>query len=194
MTTITDIASASTAANSIDGAFPVAGQDNNSQGFRDNFSFTQTSLQKVVTVLTDINTNTAKTNVEFNDFNGTRLENAEIRNLYGSVAVNGSVSSAIELLDVQDSEYFTYQLGADVVIRFSNWPESNLYRKVRIAVTSDGTARDIDFATTSGVIKVDSNLTLPLTLSDDNSINYIFEAWSINGGNTVFVTLLGEFA
>jgi hypothetical protein len=194
MTTITDIASASSAANAIDGAFPVAGQDNNSQGFRDNFSFTQTSLQNVVTVLTDLNSNTAKTNVEFNEFNGTRLQNAEIRNVYGSVAVNGSVTNPIELLDVQDAEYFTYQLGDDVVIRFSNWPDSNLYRKIRIAVTSDSTARDIDFSTTSGSIKVDSNLSLPFTVSADTSIVYVFEAWSINGGNTVFVTLVGEYA
>ena len=31
--------------NNIDGSYPVAGQDNNSQGFRDNFTNTATNFQ-----------------------------------------------------------------------------------------------------------------------------------------------------
>ncbi len=31
--------------NNIDGAYPVAGQDNNSQGFRDNFTNIKTNFQ-----------------------------------------------------------------------------------------------------------------------------------------------------
>ena len=43
MTILTDLADA---ADAIDPLFPVAGQDNNSQGFRDNFSNTQIGLEK----------------------------------------------------------------------------------------------------------------------------------------------------
>ena len=73
---LANIASALTAAGSIDPTFPVAGQDNNSQGFRDNFDYTQASLTTVTTVLTDLNNNTAKLNND-NNFNGVIIENAE---------------------------------------------------------------------------------------------------------------------
>jgi hypothetical protein len=53
----------------IDGAFPIAGQDNNSQGFRDNFTNIKTGLNTAKSEITDLQTNTAKLNAN-NDFNG----------------------------------------------------------------------------------------------------------------------------
>ena len=41
----------------IDGAYPVAGQDNDSQGFRDNFSQIKTQLTTAGTEITAIQTN-----------------------------------------------------------------------------------------------------------------------------------------
>ena len=40
--------------NNIDGAYPVAGQDNNSQGFRDNFTNTKTNFQYAADEITDL--------------------------------------------------------------------------------------------------------------------------------------------
>ena len=40
--------------NTIDITYPVAGQDNNSQGFRDNFTNIQTNLQVVKDELEDL--------------------------------------------------------------------------------------------------------------------------------------------
>jgi hypothetical protein len=39
--------------NDIDGAYPVAGQDNNSQGFRDNFTNTKTNFTYAANEITD---------------------------------------------------------------------------------------------------------------------------------------------
>ena len=41
-------------ANNIDGAYPVAGQDNDSQGFRDNFTNTKTNFQSAADEITDL--------------------------------------------------------------------------------------------------------------------------------------------
>ena len=40
--------------NNIDGAYPVAGQDNNSQGFRDNFTNTATNFQYAADEISDL--------------------------------------------------------------------------------------------------------------------------------------------
>ena len=40
--------------NNINGAYPVAGQDNNSQGFRDNFTNTGTNFQYAANEITDL--------------------------------------------------------------------------------------------------------------------------------------------
>jgi len=42
--------------NNINGAYPVAGQDNNSQGFRDNFTNTGTNFQYAANEITDLQT------------------------------------------------------------------------------------------------------------------------------------------
>jgi len=187
MTTQTDISSALTAAESIDPTFPVAGQDNNSQGFRDNFDYTQTSLTKVTTVLTDLNNNTAKTNDD-NDFNGVIVENAETRNTYGSVSSNGT---SLETIDFSIAEYHRYTITGNVTLTFGNWPASDKYAKVLIELKSDGSARQVNF--TPGTLILESSLTLPFTLSTNVDVYHIFEAWTINGGNSVFIKYLGAF-
>jgi hypothetical protein len=40
--------------NNIDGAYPVAGQDNDSQGFRDNFTNTKTNFSYAAAEITDL--------------------------------------------------------------------------------------------------------------------------------------------
>ena len=66
------VTTSTTEINAIDQTYPVAGQDNDSQGFRDNFSNIKTSLTKVKAVLDALDTNTAKLNVS-NAFNGNQL-------------------------------------------------------------------------------------------------------------------------
>ena len=46
----------------IDGAYPVAGQDNDSQGFRDNFTVIKTGLATANTEITALQTNSAVLN------------------------------------------------------------------------------------------------------------------------------------
>ena len=54
---------------SIDATFPVAGQDNDSQGFRDNFSTIKSNFTAAKSEIEALQTNTAKKN-EANNFLG----------------------------------------------------------------------------------------------------------------------------
>ena len=191
MTISTDITAANNAATQIDSTFPIAGRDNNSQGFRDNFDNIKSGMTNMVSALTGLNTRTPKLD-ENNNFNGQLLENAEIRQIYGAVLNNGTTPTS-EFLDVRESQYFVYRVAGDITLTFSQWPATDKFAKIYIDVKSDGTARDLDFNTTSGTVVPENSLTLPFNLGANENIRYMFEAWTINGGNTVFVKLVGEF-
>ena len=46
----------------IDGTFPIAGQDNSSQGFRDNFTAVKNNFTTASSEITDLQANKASTN------------------------------------------------------------------------------------------------------------------------------------
>ena len=56
--------------------YPIAGQDNDSQGFRDNFSVIKTSLATANTEITAIQANASYLNAT-NDFNGNVIREAD---------------------------------------------------------------------------------------------------------------------
>jgi len=68
----------------IDEDFPIAGQDNDSQGFRDNFSIIKSGLSTAASEITNLENTTAKL-TEANNFNSTVISNAEVNQLYGTV-------------------------------------------------------------------------------------------------------------
>lgn len=191
MTISTDITAATTAATQIDPTFPIAGRDNNSQGFRDNFDNIKTGMTNVVSALTGLNTRTPKLD-ENNDFNGQVIENAELRQVYGAVLNNGTTNTN-ENIDLRQAQYFTYTINADLTLTFSQWPAADKYAQFYIDVKSDGTARTLTFATTSGTIVPHPALTLPYNLSANSDIRSIFSVWSVDGGNKVFIRLVADF-
>ena len=64
---------------SINENFPVAGQDNDTQTFRDNFNTIKTSLSTAKDEITTLQDNTAKLNND-NDFNLNIVQNAVLQN------------------------------------------------------------------------------------------------------------------
>ena len=77
----------------IDEEFPVPGQDNDSQGFRDNFSQIKTGLETAKTELTDLLTSVARTDTA-NDFNGNNIEDifSEIEEAQKGIQSNGNAN------------------------------------------------------------------------------------------------------
>jgi len=78
--------------NTIDITYPVAGQDNNSQGFRDNFTNIQTNLQTVKDELEDLQAKVVLKSalngaVLDNDFGGNVVLNPSVR---GNLYIQGS--------------------------------------------------------------------------------------------------------
>ena len=62
---------------SIDATYPIAGQDNDSQGFRNNFSTIKNNFTAAKSEIEDLQTNTAKLNAN-NDFLGNEVTGATL--------------------------------------------------------------------------------------------------------------------
>jgi hypothetical protein len=182
----------------IDPTFPVAGQDNNSQGFRDNFGNIQSGLNIAATELTQLQANTAKLN-SANNFNGQQIANAITLQLYGTVINNTLVSTATNII-VANGDYQTYTVGAGssgspLIFTFTQWPQYNSFARIRVQLTSDGSARYVSFSTVNaGTVKFDTATSYPLLIPASTSRSVFIEAWTYNQGVTVFVKGLGEFA
>ena len=65
--------------NSIDETFPIAGRDNDSQGFRDNFSVIRNNFEAAKSEIDDLQLNTARLD-DSNDFGGNNIANANLTN------------------------------------------------------------------------------------------------------------------
>jgi hypothetical protein len=182
----------------IDGAFPIAGQDNNSQGFRDNFTNIKNALNVAESEITTLELNTAKLNAD-NDFNGQILQNAEINKFYGSVRNNGPVSINTSV-NVENGPLQIYTIGDDITLQFIQWPASDRYAKIKLHLKSDGTERIVKFVTEAGSNNVMYATGFPLDGSDkaltlaDTQAYQVVEAWTFDGGIFVYMQYLGEFS
>ena len=181
----------------INGDFPIAGQDNNSQGFRDNFTNIKTGLNTAKSEITALQTNTAKLNAS-NDFNGNIIENAEINQVYGSVRNNGTINVNTDI-DIENGPLQIYTLAANATIKFINWPASDLYARIRLHLksnTADSSVITVTFATEAGgtILKSGDGAAFPspFTLNINGAFRVV-EAWTYNAGTTVYLKYLGEF-
>jgi len=176
----------------IDGDFPVAGQDNDSQGFRDNFGLIKTGLQTAQSEISTLQTNSAKLN-EANDFSGNNLTNGNV--LRGTETFyNGGVRSIDTNISFESGHYQSFTINDDgLTLTFTDWPASGKYAKIRVALFGRGQNDNVVWATeNSGTIKVNADFNVNLDINS-NVHPYIFDFWTYDGGTTVFGQYHGAF-
>jgi hypothetical protein len=172
--------------NNIDGAYPVAGQDNNSQGFRDNFTNTGTNFQFAADEITDLQAKvvlkSALTGTALNnDMGGSILSNAQLQDMSATVVPLGTVSGTTPINYALGSVQTLTTNGA-VSLAFSNFPAAGASASVTVQVTVANVihtliipaavavnARGIQGLNTStGVISFASTGTYSFTFSTNN--------------------------
>ena len=122
---------------SIDATFPVAGQDNDSQGFRDNFSQIKTQLDTASSEITTIQTNQAVTNAT-TDFNGHDIQNAILIDVGQKIVAKGTVSGS-QTIDLSAGPVQTITTSGALTLAFTNFPvedngSTNAYGKVKLII------------------------------------------------------------
>lgn len=197
---------------SIDQNYPVAGQDNNSQGFRDNFTVIKTAFTTAKAEIIALETNTAKLN-DANDFGGGILANAQLQEVYtqflnkGSFTFNASTGATPEAaINVGDAECFnvvfavsnatpSVSYNPEFTVRLSGWPVSGLHCKIKILLAggaADFTPRFI-FLTTAGTFRLSTTLDASGRTLSTGGETKVVELFSNDGGITVFANLTGTY-
>lgn len=130
--------------NNINGAYPVAGQDNNSQGFRDNFTNTGTNFAYAAAEITDLQNKvvlkSALTGGTLNnDMLGSILSSAQLQNMSGTVVSLGTVSG-LAGVNYAAGPYQTVTLGGSTSLSFTNWTPAGTVDYVVVEVTVSSTA------------------------------------------------------
>ena len=180
--------------NNINGAYPVAGQDNNSQGFRDNFTNTKTNFQYAAGEITDLQSKvlvkaplTGGANIATqNNMGYASIINAQLKSPSYTSASLGSLSTTVPF-DYSVGTYQTATIGANVTVALTGWPASGQYATLYTQITT---------TTTNVVITLPSSVTLGKTgiqgLSGQNLTiaqagTYTFEFTTSDNGTTVTI-------
>jgi hypothetical protein len=177
--------------NDIDGAYPVAGQDNDSQGFRDNFTNTATNFQYAADEITDLQNNAvlkaALTGTTLdNNMNGSLLYNFEALQVAGTVNPLGT-DSGVVTLDWDLGSYQTLTTSGSVTLGFTNFPASGVAASIVLQINVASTAHTLTLpaAVSIGTANLQGYASNIITFSVAGT--YIFEFTTVNGGSTVSV-------
>jgi hypothetical protein len=106
---------------SIDETFPIAGKDNDSQGFRDNFQSIKNSLEAAKSEVEDLQNNTAKTNATSN-FNFQQIQKAKFVNCGEVVNTVNQIDTPTGSIDYSAGSVAIVAVSVNTTIRFTNFP------------------------------------------------------------------------
>ena len=185
--------------NDIDGAYPVAGQDNNSQGFRDNFTNTKTNFTYAADEITDLQNNvllkSALNGTTLNnDMGGSLLYDATIQDFGATRVAIGTVSGS-QTVNYASGHYQTLTTSGSVSLAFSNFPPSGTQGWVIVRVTVSSTAHTLTLpaavgsgssaASVLGIQGISSNV---ITFKETGT--YEFQFHTEDGGTTIYLSEL----
>ena len=180
--------------------FPVAGQDNDTQVFRDNFDTIKTNFSAAKTEITDLQDNAARTD-EDNDFlynvvGSLTLQDAYLRKKdYGAAIVAGTQD-----ISFKQAMYHVVKFGANTSLSFSEFPTGAVdatglgqIGKATLELYGDGSARTITFTTSGGtVIKKSPGFPGSVTVTSATD-PVIIEVWQ-HSATVIWLNYLGLYS
>ena len=180
--------------NTIIDTFPRAGEDNSSQGFRDNFTAIKDNFSTATTEISDLQTNTAKLNAN-NNFQSNELSGALMIGNKIKIFDGGTVSSSQDI-NLSNGHYQKFTVSGIITLTFNEWSNTNGHMDVVYVEMKSNNLdpKNVTFATVGGgAFKVQSGYSNPVTLNNPND-PVVYKFWSYNGGITVFMQFVGQFA
>ena len=177
--------------NNIDGTYPIAGQDNNSQGFRDNFTNTKTNFGYAETEINDLQSKAvlkaALTGGTLNnDMLGSPLLNAQIQDFSATRVALGTVSGSVGI-NYAAGHYQTVTTSGSITLAFTNFPAAGYAGLVRVQVTVSSTAHTMTLpaAVTVGTVGIEGISGQVITFASTGTFE--FEFVTNDGGATVTI-------
>ncbi len=175
----------------IDGTYPKAGQDNSSQGFRDNFNEIKNNFTEAKTEIEALQTNKASLNAS-SDFTNNEVVRAKLKNTSETLYAHGTVSGGSITLNFANGHYQTATITADTTFTFTNFPTGAVGRMTLDLTVQPSSTGILTFP--SAIIKAD-NVNGSDGTSDQITAGLgrvLFEFISPDGGTTILMHQLGK--
>ena len=177
----------------------MAGQDNDTQVFRDNFDTIKTNFSEAKTEITDLQDNAARTDQD-NDFlynvvGSLTLQDAYLRKKdYGAAIVVGTQD-----ISFKQAMYHVVKVGANTSLSFSEFPTGVVdvtglgqIGKATLELYGDGTTRTITFTTTGSTVFKKLGFPGSVTVTSDTN-PVIIEVWQ-HSTAVIWMNYLGLFS
>lgn len=189
--------------NDINGAYPVAGQDNNSQGFRDNFTNIKTNFQYAADEITTLqnsavlSTNLGNSTPVVNNLQTSTLSNGFLTNMYANLVNLGTITSATANFALGSFQTFT--TNGNTAIAFSNFPATGSVATMIVQANIANSAHAVTFSTLSangwqnanGIPGASvANTALTVQFADTGIYNFTFT--TADSGSTISVDQTNE--
>lgn len=179
--------------NNIDGAYPVAGQDNNSQGFRDNFTNTKLNFQYAEDEINDLQAKvllkSALTGSYLdNNMNDNLIYAAKIQD-FSATKVSITATSGAVPVNYASGHYQSMATSGSVSLSFTNWPATGSYGWVRLQINITNIAHTVTLpsSVTLGVDNLQGYNSSTRTITFNKTGYYEFDFTTSNGGSTITV-------
>jgi hypothetical protein len=186
-------------ASNIDGTFPIAGQDNSSQGFRDNFTNTKNNFQFAYNEITDLQSKVLVKSA----LSGSTLDNDMAGGLIGNVLTQGyrekvydfGTASGSQSVDFSVASYFTITLSNSVTFTFANVPSlgTNAARysiKLEITVPNVGYTVTLPSAVSKNAASIAGWVANTITFTETGT--FTFEISTVDSGTTYSISDLSR--
>jgi hypothetical protein len=183
--------------NNINGQFPIAGQDNDSQGFRDNFTNVKNNLTFAKSEIEDLQQNAIlKTPLSGttlnNEMNNSQLKGVQMLRFSETIKDLTSITGAFAI-NWEEGHYQFGALAGNTTLTFENWITSGFHAKLRLELYVSSAAVSGGYAvtfSTSGVVYrglsdiqgVSTNVFTPTTAG-----YYVFDFSTRDNGATIYV-------
>ena len=180
--------------NNIDGSYPVAGQDNNSQGFRDNFTNIKVNFQYAEEEINDLETNSILKAA----LTGSTLDNNMSNNTIYAVNLNDVSTTRIASTTTTGTVTLNYASGqyqtvapstGSIILAFTNgsWPASGYFGILRVQFTVTNTAYTLTLPgeVTLGTTGIQGYSGGVITFAATGT--YVFDFSTSDGGSTITI-------
>jgi len=190
----------------IDQDFPVAGQDNESQGFRDNFTAIKETLEYAEDEIITLQETTAKLDIR-NEFGlEATLETVKLVAHAEQTFRPGQSIVGDQEVSYETGSYHSLIIGTPtgggntITLNLAGFPipsgsEDGRYARMRVdAVLGQAilTSKVLQFTNTLGDIYYDSSWPAAITVSSQSN-PVVMEFWSYDGGENIYASYLGVF-
>ena len=180
--------------NNIDGAYPVTGQDNNSQGFRDNFTNTKVNFETAADEITDLQDRVLLKSALTapgapaldNNMNDTLIYAGLIRDFSMSKVSITATSGAIAV-NYASGHYQSIATSGNITLSFTNWPASGTYGYIKLQINITNVAHTVTLpgSVTLGTSGLQGYSAGTITFGAAGTYEFAFGSY--NGGATITI-------